>query len=68
MSKVAEYYARAAQCKTRPAETTDPEFKREFVQLAQKWNDLAIQADVDGDGSFHGLSHRAVSMLRGARG
>jgi hypothetical protein len=49
MSKADEYYARAAQCKIRAAETTDPEFRREFEQLAQKWNDLAMQEEIDGD-------------------
>jgi len=48
MSKADEYYARAAQCKIRAAETTDPDFMREFEQLAQKWNDLAIQEEIDG--------------------
>ena len=27
----------------------DPDFKLEFEQLAQKWNDLAIQEEIDGD-------------------
>jgi hypothetical protein len=49
MSKADEYYARAAQCKIRAAETIDPEFKREFARLAEKWNDLAIQEEIDGD-------------------
>jgi len=49
MSKAEEYYARAALCKTRAAETTDPDFKREFEQPRAKWNDLAIQEEIDGD-------------------
>ena len=49
MSKVDEYYARAAQCRIRAAETTDPEFQHQFEQLAQKWKDLAIQEEIDSD-------------------
>jgi hypothetical protein len=53
MSKAVEYYARAAQCKIRAAETTDPEFHREFERLAEKWNDLAIEEELDGDSLFN---------------
>jgi hypothetical protein len=49
MSKADEYHARATQCRIRAAETIDPDFKREFEQLAQKWNDLAIQEEIDSD-------------------
>jgi hypothetical protein len=43
MCKANEYYARAAQCKIRAAETTDAYFKREFERLTQQWYDLAVQ-------------------------
>jgi hypothetical protein len=49
MSKANEYYARGAECKVRANETTDPDFRREFEQLAEKWNDLGIQEEIDGD-------------------
>jgi hypothetical protein len=49
MSKADEYYARAAECKIRAKETTDPDFRREFEQLAEKWNDLGIQEEIDRD-------------------
>ena len=48
MSKADEYRVRAAHCKIRAEETIDPGFKREFEQLAAKWNDLARQEEADG--------------------
>jgi hypothetical protein len=54
MSKADEHYARAAQCKIRAAETTDPVFKHEFEQLAQKWTDLAIEEEINGDRLLNG--------------
>jgi hypothetical protein len=47
MSKAYEYYARAIQCKMRAEEATDPDFKREFERLSEKWNDLAKQEETD---------------------
>ena len=48
MSKADECHARAAQCKTWADEATDPDFKREFEQLAEKWRELANQEKIDG--------------------
>ena len=45
MSKADEYYARAAQCKIRAKENSDPDSKLEFERLAEKWNNLAIHED-----------------------
>ena len=56
MSKADEYYARAAQCKIRAAETTDPVFKHEFEQLAQKWTDLVIGEEINGYRLLNGES------------
>jgi hypothetical protein len=52
MSKADEYRVRAAYCKSRAEEAIDPGFKREFEQLAVKWNDLARQEEVDAQSGF----------------
>ena len=54
MSKANEYRVRAAHCKTRAEEAIDPGFKREFEQLATKWNDLAEQEEADGRSGLDG--------------
>ena len=63
MSKADEYRARAAHCKSRAEEAVDPGFKREFEQLAAKWNDLAKQEDVDGQTGFEALRRAAAGNL-----
>jgi hypothetical protein len=45
MSKAEEYRARAAQCKSRAEETTDPDFRREFENLAERWSRFASQEE-----------------------
>ena len=63
MSKADEYRVRAAHCKSRSEETVDPGFKREFEQLAAKWNDLARQEDVDDQTGFEALRRAAAGKL-----
>jgi hypothetical protein len=63
MSKADEYRVHAAHCKRRSEETIDPSFKREFEQLAAKWNDLARQADVDDQSGFEALGRVAAGNL-----
>ena len=67
MSKAYDYYARAIQCKMRAEEATDPDFKREFTQLAEKWNDLARQEEADRGRVFaaqHQPSHDGANLTR----
>jgi hypothetical protein len=63
MSKADEYRVHAAHCKSRFEETIDPGFKREFEQLAAKWNDLARQEDVDDQSGFEALRRAAAGNL-----
>jgi hypothetical protein len=44
-------------------EAVDPGFKREFEQLAAKWNDLARQEDVDDPTGFEALCRAAAGNL-----
>ena len=66
MSKADEYRVRAAHCKSRAEEAIGPRFKREFEQLAAKWNDLADQEEADGRSGLDGPA--CVGQRRGVYG
>ena len=45
MSKAKEYRAHAAHCTQRAGQTTDPDVKRDFKAMAQKWLRLAEEVE-----------------------
>jgi hypothetical protein len=51
MRKAKEYRAHAAYCKQRADEATDPDAKREFEALEQKWISLAEGEEEIGEDS-----------------
>jgi hypothetical protein len=43
MSKVEEYRARARECETKAAQVHDPEARRQLLDVARQWDQMADQ-------------------------
>jgi hypothetical protein len=43
MNKVEEYRARARECETKAAQVHDPEVRRQLLDVARQWDQMADQ-------------------------
>jgi hypothetical protein len=43
MNKVEEYRARALECETKAAQVHDPEVRRQLLDVARQWDQMADQ-------------------------